>query len=579
MKSEHELKMSNLAEKLSEYIDKWDIVSLNSEIKKPEHEEWIKNNAWDLIPILVFPASDDNLLNCPQVVHSCSQILADYVAKLGNPKEILISLLEQCEHSGSSVTLRHCLPAIEIALLKLNLRVATLTWDWALRTIVEHLTNLKIPDIAELEGNERLVFEHDQECCDRLASCQEVASVLKSLSVRLDDFEDSLHKSKLKGYIVWSCIHLLGHPLSYFNVCKTEKGNSTTAKVISDQLTTLVNQICSDQVKLIDLPEFCDFYGTPKLMESDPEIWLFGVGNIFHCQFSNGDPNIPLCYSPVYLYFKLLKTMIQMILFIPGENSPYFRQEKSLSLCTSLLTRIPKSQVPEDSLELEDQLLFISKLYEVIIYHGLESVRKMGFNVYNRIFDLFGNSSKGLSMMVKHALEKANHSGLIGHTIGKLKNGVLSNMKYPSEDLSGIALQSLVRKFCCLKNGAETDLLEISDEIMASLNFLICLLLRDKTNILQLWDIIPELNEHFLKPLSTGLSMSRAHYKLKLDEPANSNNGAVTMMVGGQTLPDMSSEQMKEVILSALNTFDMIECVLCQLNDTIYAKKNNVQSE
>ena len=133
----------DLAEKLSDLIDKWDIVGLNSEIRKSEHEEWIKNNAWDLIPILLEPANEENLQQCPQVVQSCSQILADFVAKFGNPKEIIISLLEQCEHSGSSIRFRHCLPALEISLLKLNLRSACKTWDWALRTVIDHITDLQ----------------------------------------------------------------------------------------------------------------------------------------------------------------------------------------------------------------------------------------------------------------------------------------------------------------------------------------------------------------------------------------------------------------------------------------------------
>ena len=72
-----------------------------------------------------------------------------------------------------------------------------------------------------------------------------------------------------------------------------------------------------------------------------------------------------------------------------------------------------------------------------------------------------------------------------------------------------------------LKNGAETDLLEVSDEVMASLNFLICVFLRDKTNSLGLMDIVPQIDNDYLKPLNAGLSMSRAHYKLKLDENKN----------------------------------------------------------
>ena len=43
----------------------------------------------------------------------------------------------------------------------------------------------------------------------------------------------------------------------------------------------------------------------------------------------------------------------------------------------------------------------------------------------------------------------------------------------------------------------------------------------------------------------------------------------VSLMVGGRALPQMSQDQMREVIHSALNTFDMIEWKLCQLSDII----------
>ena len=43
----------------------------------------------------------------------------------------------------------------------------------------------------------------------------------------------------------------------------------------------------------------------------------------------------------------------------------------------------------------------------------------------------------------------------------------------------------------------------------------------------------------------------------------------VSLMVGGRALPQMSQEQMKEVIHSALNTFDMMEFILCRLSDII----------
>lgn len=561
----------NLAEKISDFVEKWDIVGLSSEIKKEEHQDWIRNNAWDLIPILVEPANQTNLKSCPQVVHTCSQVLSDYVAQLGNPKEIIICLLEQCEHSGCPIRFRHCLPGLEVALLKLDLRGASVTWDWALRTVIDHITDLEIPDLEELDGDERLVFEHDPDYSDRLRSCEEATHLLKSLARRHTQFEDGDLKLKLKGFILWSCIQILGKPLSFLNVCVTPKGNSTTAKVVCDELIGIIFQLTRDQVKLIDLVEFCHFYHTSKMLDSDISTWSYGIGNLFHCLFAGKDPNLPLCYAPLHVYMKLLNPIISMLQFTPGlPSSPFLRLEKALYLCQNLLIRLPKMAIPNDALDMENHGLILMQLYQVIIYHELESLRKLAFQVYNQYFDVFGSSGKNLTSMVKHTLEKSNHSGLMGHAIGKLKNGILNEMRIGSKEISGSVLQGLVRKFCHLKNGAETDLLEISDEVMGSLNFLICILLRDNSNSLGLWDIKSQIETDYINPLTMGLSMSRAHYKLKSEESQDSVQGdSVSLMVGGKSLPQMSQDQMKEVIQSALNTFDMIECVLCRLKDVL----------
>jgi len=82
------------------------------------------------------------------------------------------------------------------------------------------------------------------------------------------------------------------------------------------------------------------------------------------------------------------------------------------------------------------------------------------------------------------------------------------------------------------------------------------------------WDVKDDLTLEYLKPLKTAINLSRAHYQLKVKENPNNKSDIdeVSLMVGGQKLPQMTSNQMSEVIRAALNTFDMMECVLCQLN-------------
>ena len=141
--------------------------------------------------------------------------------------------------------------------------------------------------------------------------------------------------------------------------------------------------------------------------------------------------------------------------------------------------------------------------------------------------------------------------------------------------LTGHELQVFVRKFAKLSNGAETDLLEVSDEVMAALNFLICVLLRDKNNTVGLWDLKDHLEKEFLGPLETGINMSRAHYKASLETNNVKGDAAddiMSLQVGGQPLPQMTPEQRKEFVQSALNSFSMMELKLVQLKDVLDKK-------
>merc|ERR1712042_323077 len=109
---------------------------------------------------------------------------------------------------------------------------------------------------------------------------------------------------------------------------------------------------------------------------------------------------------------------------------------------------------------------------------------------------------------------------------------------------------------------------------MAAINFLVCVCLRDKqeNNESGIWDLKSEILDGFVTPLETGINMSRAHYQAKLDEDPSASvphddDGAFSLQVGGQPLPQMNPRQRKEVVNAALNTFAMIECVLIQLKD------------
>ena len=468
----------------------------------------------------------------------------------------------------------------------MDARGAAVTWPWALNTLISHVNSLDLLELPELEDvNDRSALEHDQAYAERLKMVEEITTLLKSLIQKyLREFESSNsdYALKIKGSIIWSCIMLLARPLSDMNVSVTINGDSTMAKVNSDELMQILNRLSFNHLTLVDAANFCqDFKQTLVETEEKRQLWAIGITSVFfnHLAFGMDDPHIPACYDPLFVMHKLLDPICTSLNYLPGTTHEYLKLEKALILCQALVKRIPSNTIPNDVMDMPQHSLLLLRLYQIIVYHNMSCVRRMAFGVYNVYFDTFASVNHEekqtgcvLKFLVLHALERANHSGIISHAIGKLKNALLKGPVLPA--ITGGELHKLVKKFCYLKNSAETDLLEISDEIMASLNFLIALLLRDKQNtIFGLWDLVPDLTNSYLEPLSQGLNLSRGHFKLKLQEPKSAE---VTLMVGGQVLPEMSWEQKNQVIHSALNTFDMIECVLCQLKDMI---ANNSQGK
>ena len=316
-----------------------------------------------------------------------------------------------------------------------------------------------------------------------------------------------------------------------------------------------------------------------NLKENESIRWQSAIGTLFFLIYDDAAQpnnqrhgfieNLPFCYQPSYL-FNLLLPSISCLL---EENQNYLANYKAIRLGILLVERIPTGCMSKEELQMEIHSKFLNNLVRTIIYSSSEAVRKNSYILFEKYYLLF-EDNHARYRLVNMILETSNHSGFISQIIVKMKNTVLqqintSDKEMPDKKFIGHGLKVLIRKICVLKHGAETDLLEISDELMSTLNLLICLMARDKSNNLtQIWDLKDEIIQNFVKPLKTAISMSRAHYKLKLNDKTNPNSseGDVTLMVGGQPLPHMTHDKMKEVINAALNTFDMMDCILGQLN-------------
>jgi hypothetical protein len=176
------------------------------------------------------------------------------------------------------------------------------------------------------------------------------------------------------------------------------------------------------------------------------------------------------------------------------------------------------------------------------------------------------------------------HAGVIGYTIQLLKDQVDFVLKNKSEDQNflGASLYNLLKIVAVVEEGATQDILQISDRVIALLNFLRYLLLRDppNENVTKIWDFISTIEKHFIDPLRLALDLSKGHYQLDLQDlkdgrlkSKGDNNVDLGLTVGGMTMPHVPLSQQIQIVESAINTFDMIDSILCRINEIIDMQK------
>ncbi|TRY87521.1 hypothetical protein DNTS_007083 [Danionella cerebrum] len=266
----------------------------------------------------------------------------------------------------------------------------------------------------------------------------------------------------------------------------------------------------------------------------------------------------PAVFSPVFV-LQCNMEYIELLLSKTEES----RLQKGLELYEKSLIRVEDNSLPVDLLELKTFFSVPQNLVKVMTLCPDQTLVK---------------NERGM-------LKTSHHAGVEGYIIKNIKNQIDFSLKLGNgnEWFMGTNLLPLLRLVLCLPHGPETDLLQNMDRIMESLNLLRYLLLRDKEweNETGIWTELYKIEDTFLKPLRTGLNMSKAHYEAELKSTKenkkisskDSKMSICSVTVGNENLPNMTPEMQLQVLESAIFTFDLIESVLVRIEEIIEAKE------
>uniref|UniRef100_A0A8C7UDU3 Glomulin, FKBP associated protein a n=1 Tax=Oncorhynchus mykiss TaxID=8022 RepID=A0A8C7UDU3_ONCMY len=527
-----------------------------------ENKNIVRCMGWNLLGPLVqilLKKEDNNLPHCLATL--------THLLEVCSPKELLVGLLEQVEeaHPDSiAETVILLLQPLQKVLLRLGSRKAS-SVGMALSTLLDQVARLPVPQTKEQEEDD--VFSLCR-CCSALLVF--VRPFVEEAKQSRTPKEDELRTELLKFSMKSLCEPLLEVQL---------KDPETLAESPLRNFATEILGILSDIGE--SLPDLLSHSllrrrEVPGFLEEEvcyPKESLASLAYLLFVQHIAID-TFPTVFSSVFV---LQCNMEYINLFLSRTEES--RLQKGLDLYEKSLVRVEDNSLPVQLMELKSFFSVPQNLVKVMTLCPIQHLRIKGLKVLQLSIDKFDTEAK--YKFFQCMLKTSHHAGVEGYIIKNIKNQIDFAFKPDkgNEWFMGAHLFPLLRQVLCLPQGPETDLLQNMDRVMESLNLLRYLLIRDKAwrNQTGIWTELYKIEDYYMKPLRTGLNMSKAHYEAELqntkDNSKKTNAKVCSLTVGNEKMPNMTPEMQLQVLHSALHTFDMMESVLARIEEIIEVKE------
>ena len=135
-----------------------DVVKLKDIIDNEENKTKLSDESMDIVPVTCGHLTKHTQEALPHLVTSCQDLLIT-LANLGNPKEMLISVLEQLDGFQDTISVIKLLPCLSIVLTRVKLANMSVSWNWALEAVTCHVRTCATPDNMGLEVERRVRFQ------------------------------------------------------------------------------------------------------------------------------------------------------------------------------------------------------------------------------------------------------------------------------------------------------------------------------------------------------------------------------------------------------------------------------------
>ncbi|XP_043477746.1 glomulin [Leptopilina heterotoma] len=534
----------------------------------------LKESSWNIVKIVTPYLKIENAKENAQLFKTCETIL-NVVAEKCKPSETVLEILEEIENEENDVKLFALLKPLKRALQRLEDK--SKSFDWCTNTIKYYIDGLP-------PYENKIAFEEiDSEGCRIIDLYKEILLFLKPFIEESSIREGNI--SPIRNHLLSLLLSLLGKPL-----CQLPE-SLRSVKDISEMIVINICKLTGDCFRFLSIVVERDKRSNESENKSDLFESTWQVSNLSYANFyyylltkESLIENIPQVYDLEYI----LHNCFYLAYVFLEKTEPIF-VSKGLSLIESIIDRPEKYSLSQQTLEFSVHSKLFSCLTQVIIYCESDKERKRALKIFKSYIDLFTIQARYQVLLQLYKVTK--HSGLLSLISVIVKDSVIMCLERnpPLNYFLGSNLHSLLSIVCNLQHGSATDLIEIAEEIIAALNLLRFLSIRDSENVTGFWNYVENLEKYYLKDLRTGIDLSRAHWKLKLNDLNEEKNLSkskkaeidnVTVTVGGENLSMLPISEKIKFTHQALNALDMIEIVLIRVNECLenhrlkFASKN-----
>ncbi|XP_063440743.1 glomulin-like isoform X1 [Mytilus trossulus] len=563
---------------------------------------------YELAGELAKSLTEENSKNAPIFFEACERCM-NYIVKRGNPKELIIALLEQMDTFKDDEKFKALLGYIQQTLIKLPSK-RTQSLEITLETVHAHVIELPTPADHQLEKDERKLLELDRDVRRItdviLAYLEFLQPFVKEVSLKNPDADREKGKKQI-GMLMERLLAMLDHPLMFLDLVfhhkQMEDQEKTYGRVCAEQLVELLTELCPDLFRILQngqLPKKkkpAKKFKEPSKTEdesSDEDTGPFEnvVEGELVSEYSYAClsylifredlavDSIPFIYRHPHI---LQSSLYYILLLLKADHS--LVKFKGIYLLQSLMGKIPVTTLSLNDLDNDKYKQVVNALIDIMIQNPVKELRQECVQLYKTFISMFCLPAR--YKIYEMVLNTCPHAGMIGYTIQLLKDQIDSVLKNELDDRTffGANLYKLLKIVAVVEEGATQDILQISDRVIALLNFLRYLLLRDPPaeNVTKIWDFMGQIEKHFFEPLRLALDLSKGHYQLDLQDlkdgqkKAKGGNVDLGLTVGGVAMPHVPVGQQVQIVESALNTFDVIDSILCRITEITEMQKKTTK--